>query len=134
MSLKALVKVDSKGRITIPLYIREALNIGPDSYVELEVIKEKGVILIRGAATPGETAVDFDIVLNDLKGLQDVISVIISSGSELKFMKCVKENGRHKCSITVLTLDLRSAEELKEEFIKRGLKVLSMKPVIRKAM
>ncbi len=132
--MKALVKVDSKGRVTIPLYIREALGIEPESYVELEVSREEGVIILRPASTPGETAVDFDVILRKVEDIQPLTSAILESGSEVRMMRCYKEDNGYRCQITVLLLDMRAAEKLKEKIVSKGLKVASLRPVIRKAI
>ncbi len=132
--MKALVKVDSKGRVTIPLYIREALSIEPESYVELEVSREEGVIVIRPASTPGETAVDFDIMLDRVEDVQLLTSAILESGSEMRMMRCCKEDSKYRCQVTVLLLDMKAAEKLKERMVSKGLKVASLRPVMRKAI
>jgi len=135
MSLRALVKVDSKGRVTIPLYLREAIGIEPESYVELEVNRDEGVIILRPASTPGELAVDFEVILNRAEDVQQLTAAIVESGGEVRLLRCYREEGdRYRCQVTTLVLDLKAAELLKNKVSERGLKVISLKPVIRRAM
>lgn len=47
MSKTPIRKLDEKGRVTLPAHIRKALNIGPDSLVEVELADDGATALIR---------------------------------------------------------------------------------------
>ncbi|MCD6323637.1 MAG: hypothetical protein J7L55_00800, partial [Desulfurococcales archaeon] len=83
-SVRALVKIDSKGRVTIPMYLREALGLRPESYVELWVDEASGTIVMRPYEHGDEYLVDVEMLLPAPEDLEKVIRVVVDEGAEVR--------------------------------------------------
>ena len=130
--MRAISKVDSKGRITIPMFIREELNIEPDSYVEMEYSREDRALVIRPLTRAGELLVDIHVELSDVDQLQRALSTIINEGSEIRMLRCVLANDRYGCVITAVVIDFTIANTIRESLVGSGVNVTRLAPVTRK--
>ena len=130
--MRAISKVDSKGRITIPMFIREELNIEPDSYVEMEYSREDRALVIRPLTRAGELLVDIHVELSDVDQLQRALSTIINEGSEIRMLRCVLANDRYGCVITAVVIDFTIANAIRESLVGSGVNVTRLAPVTRK--
>lgn len=130
--MRAISKVDSKGRITIPMFIREELNIEPDSYVEMEYSREDRALVIRPLTRAGELLVDIHVELSDVDQLQRALSTIINEGSEIRMLRCLLANDRYCCVITAVVIDFTIANAIRESLVGSGVNVTRLAPVTRK--
>ncbi|MEM0352410.1 MAG: hypothetical protein QXT76_06945 [Sulfolobales archaeon] len=117
-SSKFILKVDEKGRITIPLSVREVLNIEPGMLVELLVNPSDKTIVLKPLTT-GVIA-NYRIRLRNRNEVVDIITTILEEGSELKYL----ELGESECSIGVLAMDNVMVEKLAEKLQMKGVNVI----------
>lgn len=118
MRFKELVKVDSKGRITIPLSIREALGIREGMNILLFAdLDEKKIFL---SPIPDKAKlVEINVTVEDRPGVVAEISkTLADNGIDIVALKCVviKRGEIGECSFIVdLSRSLvSSSDELKE--------------------
>ena len=131
--MKALVRIDSKGRVTIPLYMREAVGIRPDTYVSLEVDESTGVIMLKPSGSSDEFLADFEVTMNSPKDIEGLIKAIIDGGGEVRFLRCFKDvESLSRCEVTVSVLDMKSIHYLKEGLKALGFKVVKAQSVSRR--
>ncbi len=121
--MKTVVKVDSKGRITLPLFIREKVNIEPDSYVEIE-LPEGGKELILKPFVKSGQLVDLEVRLKSIEELQTLLDIIQAEGAELKILKCRASPEGVTCETSVVVLDYVMARKLRERLEGEGLKAI----------
>lgn len=89
MKIKELVKVDSKGRITIPLTIREALDIHEGMSVLLIADREKKEILLSPVPERAKLA-ELSLSVEDRPGvLAEITKVLADKGIDIIATKCV---------------------------------------------
>ncbi|MCS7099078.1 MAG: hypothetical protein RMH84_00965 [Sulfolobales archaeon] len=112
------VRVDEKGRVTIPQYVREALAIVPGMFVELHVDASTRTIVLKPAASG--TVAEYRVRLEDRKNLIDVVSVVVEEGSEVRSLRC----GEFECDVEVFIADAVLAERLAEKMRERGIGVV----------
>jgi len=114
--LKAIVKVDSKGRVTIPLYIREALGLEPDSYVELELNESSKEIKLRPISRSNELLADLTVELNSVNDIHSLIDRIVREGTDIKLLRCrsVEGSNEYLCTVTIGIIDYSLLEVIKE--------------------
>ncbi len=129
--MKAIVRVDSKGRITIPLYIREEVGIEPESYVEIVTAKDRKEIIIKPVTKSGELIVSMKIVLREPADIVNIVDKLAREGTEVIEFRCRKEEGEYVCTITIGVIDYAMAIHIKNIVNKEGLTVLSMESVGR---
>ncbi len=87
--MSALVKVDSKGRITIPQPIREALGIETGMYVVLLADVDKGEILVSPVASKSTRLYEIEIEFRDEPGaLAKILKVFADHGADIVASKC----------------------------------------------
>jgi len=119
LRISGLVKVDSKGRITIPQTMRENLGIEPGMLVVLLADSEKKEILISPILTEGAKVIELNIDLKDEPGaLAKLIEKMAQYKIDIITNKCMsitrKEEG--ECTFIVdvsqSTIDI---EKLKSE-------------------
>ena len=131
--MKALVRVDSKGRVTIPLYMREAVGIRPDTYVSLEVDDSSGVIIIKPSGIGNEFLADFEVVMRSHKDIEGLIRVVVDEGGEVRFLKCFKDSeSLSRCEITISVMDAKATHYLKERLKSLGFEVVKAQPLARR--
>ncbi len=119
MRFSELVKVDSKGRVTIPLVIREALNIVEGMNLILVADPDKKeIILTPLPATKGLLA-EIRIELKDVPGaLAQTAERLASLGIDQVSSQCttVKRGEYAECIIIVdMSQTSKTVKELEEE-------------------
>lgn len=115
---KYILKLDEKGRITIPQSVREALGIEPGMFVELSIDYPGKVIVLKPVST-GVIA-NYKVRMRERRDIVDIISAILEEGSDLKYV----ELGESECSIGVFVIDNVMAEKLMEKLQMRGVNVV----------
>ncbi len=68
MKLTEIVRVDNKGRITIPMVVREALGIVEGMHIILIADSEKREILLSPLLPPKAALVEISLKLHDIPG------------------------------------------------------------------
>jgi len=131
--LKAIVKVDGKGRITIPLYIRESIGLEPDSYVEIEVIESGKELRLRPIAKSDEVLADLTVELHSINDLHKLIEEVVREGADIKLLKCRSLNEeRYSCTITIGVIDVEMVEILRSTLSKARLPISSINIISRR--
>ncbi len=89
MRITEIVRVDSKGRITIPMVIRESLNIVEGMHVVLIADTSKREIIISPVVFPGTKLYEIYIEINDVPGaLAEVTDLMAKYGVDLIATHC----------------------------------------------
>lgn len=105
-NIKFLVKIDNKGRITIPQHVRESLGIGLGTYFEVVADFEKKQIvlkpLFKGKAE-GVT-VEVKVKLKEINELQDIIKTCIDGGYDVISLSCIYGEA-YECVLDVYAID-----------------------------
>ncbi len=137
MKLKEITKVDSKGRITIPLVIREALDVREGmSIVIIANVEKKEIVLTPLPRESRLLEVMFEIV--DRPGsLAEVTSELAKTGVDLVLTKCttIKRGEVAECSIVIDISKsiIASVKELEELLAKiEVVKLMRVREVMRK--
>ena len=121
--MRAIVKIDPKGRITVPLYIREVVGLEPLSYAEIEVGSDGRSIIIKPISKSGEALVDVKVSLRSLEDFTKVLKVILAEGAEVRLLKCRSANSEgYSCVFTLTLLDRILAERIEEKIKEIGIK------------
>lgn len=118
VSSRYVLKVDEKGRITIPQSVREILGIEPGMFVELVVDTSAKVVVLRPTAT-GVLA-SYRIRLRERKDVVNAISAVLEEGSDLKYV----ELGESECVLVVFVIDNVMVEKLAEKLQRKGVDVV----------
>lgn len=117
-SFRLIVRVDGKGRITLPLYIRRELGIEEYSSVELVVDQARRELIVRPITPSGEYLMNLEVELENPDKVSELVNLIIEGGGELKIIKCVPNP--NKCLVSVSVIDLKAGENLVESLSSRG--------------
>jgi AbrB family looped-hinge helix DNA binding protein len=89
LKIKEVVKVDSKGRVTIPLTIREALDIHEGMTVLLIADRDKKEILLSPVPEKARL-IELNIMVEDRPGvLAEITRVLADNGVDIVATKCV---------------------------------------------
>lgn len=128
--MRMTVRIDSKGRVTIPSVIRDELGLGPNSIVEIESDPDKGVIVIRPVSSEG-VIVDLVVETPSINGVSKVIVVAAETGSELRYLKCGAGETGVRCELIITLLDYSMVKELVDRLSEGGVKVIEYRPVRR---
>jgi len=89
MKIKEVVKVDSKGRITIPLTIREALDIHEGMTVLLIADREKKEIILSPVPERAQL-VELNIEVEDRPGvLAEIARELADKGIDIIATRCI---------------------------------------------
>ncbi len=128
--ITSLVKVDSKGRITIPQPIREALGIEPGMLVVLIADIGRGEILVSPVATRGDKLYTFEIEFRDVAGsLAKLLSVFANAKADILASKCASIIRGETAGCT-LVVDLSLAEKSVDDIAKE-LEALDIVTVVK---
>ena len=102
MKLTEKVKVDFKGRITIPLYIREILGLFEGSSVIIEADPDSRTLKITPLEYRGSIYY-LEVWLENISSLDKIIPDILSINgvNEILDLKCIKYLKGYKCMFTV---------------------------------
>ena len=137
MKLKEITKVDSKGRVTIPLVIREALDVREGmSVVIVADVEKKEIVLTPLPRESKLLEVMFEIA--DRPGsLAEVASELAKAGVDLILTKCtiIKRGEVAECSIIVDISKsiIASIKELEELLAKiEVVKLVKVRDVVRR--
>ncbi|MEM1749358.1 MAG: AbrB family transcriptional regulator [Desulfurococcaceae archaeon] len=137
MKLKEMTKVDSKGRITIPLVIREALDVREGmNVVIIADVEKKEIVLTPLPKESKLLEVTFEIV--DRPGsLAEVTSELAKTGVDLVLTKCttIKRGEVAECSIVIdvsksIIVNTKELEELLAKI--EVVKLVKIREVMRK--
>ena len=136
MRLTEIVRVDSKGRITIPMVIREALNIVEGMHLVLIADTDKREILVSPVVSPGALVYEMHIEIQDVPGaLAQVTETLARYGVDQISTHCtsVKRGEIAECMIIAdFSKANISAEELKEKLIElERVRMITIRPVQR---
>jgi AbrB family looped-hinge helix DNA binding protein len=112
------LKVDEKGRITIPQVVRELLDIEPGTLIELTVDESTKSIVIRPVFSG--VLVTYRVALRSREELVEAVRLVIGEGSELKQVECREL----ECIIRALALDSGLAEHIAEKLRSKGLNIV----------
>ncbi len=119
LRISGLVKVDSKGRITIPQTMRENLGIEPGMLVVLLADSEKKEILISPILTEGAKVIELNIDLKDEPGaLARLIDKMAEYKVDIITNKCMSITRKEEGECTFIVDVSQSAidiEKLKSE-------------------
>ncbi|MCE4623547.1 MAG: AbrB/MazE/SpoVT family DNA-binding domain-containing protein [Caldisphaeraceae archaeon] len=119
LRISGLVKVDSKGRITIPQTMRENLGIEPGMLVVLLADSEKKEILISPILTEGAKVIELNIDLKDEPGaLARLIDKMAEYKIDIITNKCMSITRKEEGECTFIVDVSQSAidiEKLKSE-------------------
>lgn len=108
--LSEIVKVDSKGRITIPQAIREAMGVEPGMLMALIADFDKREIVISPIAAKTEAIYEFDINLVDKPGsLAAVTNVLAKHKADIIASKCASIARGEEASCTLI-VDMSTAD------------------------
>ncbi len=112
------LKVDEKGRVTIPQVVRELLGIEPGTLVEMSLDESTKSVIIKPVFSG--VVVSYRVSLRSREELVEAIRTVLEEGSELKQVEC-KEL---ECLIRVLVLDTAVAEQVAEKLRLRELNLV----------
>jgi len=117
------VKVDSKGRITIPQAVREALGVEPGMLMALIADFDKREIIVSPIATKPEAVYELDLNLVDKPGsLAAVTGVLAKHKADIIASKCASIARGEEASCTII-VDM-SMSDVDADSIKRELEEL----------
>jgi len=112
------LKVDEKGRVTIPQVVREALGIEPGTLVELSLDEPAKSIVIKPVFSG--VVVSYRVSLRSREELVEAIKAALEEGSDLRQVECREL----ECLIRVLALDTALAERVAEKIRSKGLNLV----------
>ena len=121
MRIVELLKVDAKGRITIPRTVREALNVEGGSFVVMIADLDKGEITILPSVSEGKVVMEVSISFKDEKGkLAEIAEKLAEMGVNQLATSCkaVKRGEEAECQIIAEVPENMKKEELEEEISK----------------
>lgn len=120
-----IVKVDSKGRITIPQTMREALGIEPGMIMAIIADFEKREIIVSPITGKGEMIYELDLYLVDKPGsLASVTEVLARHKADIVASKCVSIARGEEAGCTII-VDM-SIADADMETIRRELEDLGV--------
>ena len=120
-----VVKVDSKGRITIPQAVREALGVEPGMLMALIADFDKREIIVSPIATKPEAVYELDLNLVDRPGsLAAVTGVLAKHKADIIASKCASIARGEEASCTII-VDM-SMSDVDADSIKRELEELEV--------
>lgn len=120
-----VVKVDSKGRITIPQAVREALGVEPGMLMALIADFDKREIIVSPIATKPEAVYELDLNLVDKPGsLAAVTGVLAKHKADIIASKCASIARGEEASCTII-VDM-SMSDVDADSIKRKLEELEV--------
>jgi AbrB family looped-hinge helix DNA binding protein len=113
-----VLKLDEKGRVTIPQVVRDALGLEPGMFIELVVEKDSKTIVLRPAAS-GVMAT-YRVSLDKRSDVVGLVSSVVEEGSDLRYLEC----GETECFLSVFLIDTVMAEKLAEKLRGMGIQVI----------
>ncbi|MFN4046030.1 MAG: AbrB/MazE/SpoVT family DNA-binding domain-containing protein [Acidilobaceae archaeon] len=105
-----IVKVDSKGRITIPQTMREALGIEPGMVMAIIADFDKREIIVSPITGKGEMIYELDLYLVDRPGsLASVTDVLAKHKADIVASKCASIARGEEAGCTII-VDMSMAD------------------------
>ncbi len=114
MRITELVKIDNKGRITIPIVIRELLGLREGSYLVLVMDPSTKQIVLVPANVQGENLYEIEITFKDITGALAKVSEALAQHGVNQIMtncKTIRKGVNAECHIIA---EISSEEELKK--------------------
>jgi AbrB family looped-hinge helix DNA binding protein len=121
MKLTSVVKIDPKGRVTIPLYMREALDVHEGKYLVIIADIDKKEIVLTPISGEAENLYEIRVELQDRPGALAEFSRILGEMKlDVLISRCstVKRGEIGECSAVVEPLDKNVDMKTIEEKIK----------------
>jgi len=121
LKIVELLKVDAKGRVTIPRTVRDALNIEGGSYVVMIADLDKGEISILPSVGEGKVVMEIYISFKDEKGkLAEIAEKLAELGINQLATSCkaVKRSEEAECQMIAEVPENLTKEEVEEEISK----------------
>ncbi len=113
-----VLRVDGKGRVTIPLPLRESLGIEPGTVVELTVDASGRAVVVR-PATSGVVA-SYRVSLYERRNVVSAVSAVLEEGSDLRLVECWES----ECVIEAFVIDEVMVERIAERLRAAGVEVV----------
>ncbi len=130
MRLTALAKVDSKGRITIPQAIREALDIEPGMLVVLLADLQRREIIVSPVVSALKNVFEVDVELYDKPGaLAKLTQTLAELNADIIATRCASIARGETASCTII-VDL-SKSNYGPDDIRRRLEELDVVTVVK---
>jgi len=113
LQLPAVVKVDSKGRVTIPQTVRDALGITPGMYLVLIADVDEREIVLSPIATAAKNVVEINVEMEDRPGaLAQVANTLSELNIDIIVSRCASV-ARGRAGVCTIIADVtRSPESL----------------------
>ena len=136
MRLTEIVRVDVKGRITIPMVIREALNIVEGMYLIISADTEKKEIILSPIMSPEAEIYELYIELEDVPGaLAQVSEFLAENNVDQISTHCtsVKRGELASCGIIIDVSRAKiSVDELKDKLaMLEPVRMVNLRPLKR---
>ncbi|HEW63556.1 MAG: AbrB family DNA-binding protein [Fervidicoccus fontis] len=134
LKLSSVVKIDPKGRVTIPLFIRESMDISEGRYMVLIADVDKKEMILTPITTKNEELYEIRVELQDKPGaLADLTKAFLDMKLDILISKCstIKRGEIGECTMIVEP----GNKEIKPEDIEKKISELpviymvSVKPV-----
>ena len=125
MKLTALAKVDSKGRITIPQAIREALDIEAGMFVILIADLNRREITVAPIFTSSDHLYELEVELQDRPGaLAKLTEALAEMGVDIVAARCASV-ARYESANCLIIVDT-SRSNISEEALRKKLEELDI--------
>jgi len=125
LKLTALAKVDSKGRITIPQAIREALDIEPGMFVILIADLNRREITVAPIFTSSDYLYELEVELQDRPGaLAKLTEALAAMGVDIVAARCASV-ARYETASCLIIVDT-SRSNISEEALRKKLEELDI--------
>ena len=109
LQLPAMVKVDSKGRVTIPQTVRDALGINPGMYMVLIADVEKREIVLSPIAATAKSVVEVNVEMDDKPGaLAQVVGKLSELGVDIIVSRCASV-ARGRTGVCTIIADMTNS-------------------------
>jgi len=119
LQLPAMVKVDSKGRVTIPQTVRDALGISPGMYLVLIADVDKREIVLSPIAANARNVVEINVEMEDRPGaLAEVAKALSDLNVDIIVSRCASIARGKAGTCTIIADTTRSnvePEEIKQK-------------------
>ncbi len=136
MRISGVVKVDSKGRVTIPLFMREALDIHEGRYLVVIADIDKKEIILTPISSDTGVVYEIKVELQDKPGaLAEFSSILQKMGLDILMTRCstIQRGKMGECIAIVEPVEREvSLDDIKKEMEKLEIVYfVSVKPVER---
>ncbi|UXD21607.1 AbrB family transcriptional regulator [Ignicoccus pacificus DSM 13166] len=117
MRIVELLRVDSKGRVTIPRTVRDALNIVEGGYVIMIADLNKNEIVLTPTGGGSGRLLDVRVVFQDVKGkLAEISEKLAELGVDQISTSCrtIKKGGEAECIFVIEVPENINKEDLEK--------------------